>query len=203
MSNIALSPKAAKLMKLCDLEGHTRFYDLLRTSTPDSLCPAICMTEGCDNTQSQPAMRQQQQMSPLHRTGDCRRIGPVYLIVGNFAVRMVAERTGKSTNAQIFGAGLLGGRNQSRYLAGLVSGIASHSNAVAIAEAAARIRNPSQLPSASKRNPVAVVLIEAAMAIRVPMAPRTKLNRPVPVVRSVITRIVSTVTAAALMPPSN
>jgi hypothetical protein len=44
--------------------------------------------------QSQPAMRQQQQMSPLHRTGDCRRIGPVYLIVGNFAVRMVAERTG-------------------------------------------------------------------------------------------------------------
>src|SRR5262249_18714629 len=47
--------------------------------------------------------------------------------------------------------------NQSRYLAGLVSGIASHSNAVAIAEAAVRIRKPSQLPSASKRNPVAVV----------------------------------------------
>jgi hypothetical protein len=46
-----------------------------------------------------------------------------------------------------------------------------------------------------------VVLIEAAMAITVPMNPRIKLNRPVPVVRSVITRIVSTVTAAALMPP--
>ena len=48
-----------------------------------------------------------------------------------------------------------------------------------------------------------LLLIEAAMAIRVPMAPRTKLNRPVPVVRSVITRIVSTVMAAALMPPRN
>src|SRR5262245_17245477 len=93
--------------------------------------------------------------------------------------------------------------NQSRYLAGIVSGIAAHSKAVATAETAARIRKPSQWPRASKRKPVAVVLIEAAMAIRVPTAPRTKLNRPVPVVRSVITRIVSTVTAAALMPPSN
>jgi hypothetical protein len=34
----------------------------------------------------------------------------------------------------------------------------------------------------------------------VPTKPRTKLKRPVPVVRSVITRIVSTVTAAALTP---
>jgi hypothetical protein len=50
MSNIALSHKAAKLMKLCDLEGYKRLHDLLRASTTDSLCPAICMTEGCDNT---------------------------------------------------------------------------------------------------------------------------------------------------------
>jgi hypothetical protein len=61
--------------------------------------------------------------------------------------------------------------NQSRYLAGLVSGIANHSNALAMAEAAARIRKPSQWPSVSKRKPVAVVLIEAAMALRVPMNP--------------------------------
>src|SRR6516162_11580038 len=80
--------------------------------------------------------------------------------------------------------------NQSRYLAGIVSGNAAHNDAVAIAEAAARIRKPSHWPSPSKRKPVAAVLIEAAMAIRVPTAPRTKLNRPVPVVRSVITRIV-------------
>jgi hypothetical protein len=48
--------------------------------------------------------------------------------------------------------------NQSRYLAGFVSGIAAHSNAVATAEAATRIRKPSQWPSASKRKPIAVVL---------------------------------------------
>src|SRR6185437_2130806 len=42
--------------------------------------------------------------------------------------------------------------NQSRYLAGLVSGIATQSKAVAITEAAARIKKPSQLPSASKRS---------------------------------------------------
>ena len=77
--------------------------------------------------------------------------------------------------------------NQSRYLAGIVSGIAAHSNVVAMAEAAARIRKPSQWPSPWKINPVAVVLIEAAMAIKVPTDPRTKLNRPVPVVRSVST----------------
>ena len=50
MSTIALSHKAAKLMKLCDLEGYKRLHDLLRASTTDSLCPAICMTEGCDYT---------------------------------------------------------------------------------------------------------------------------------------------------------
>ena len=50
MSRIALSHKAAKLMKLCDLEGYKRLHDLLRASTTDSVCPAICMTEGCDYT---------------------------------------------------------------------------------------------------------------------------------------------------------
>jgi hypothetical protein len=37
-------------MKLCDLEGYKRFHDLLKGSASDSLCPAICMTEGCDYT---------------------------------------------------------------------------------------------------------------------------------------------------------
>ena len=50
MSRIALSHKAAKLMKLCDLEGYKRLHDLLKASTTDSVCPAICMTEGCDYT---------------------------------------------------------------------------------------------------------------------------------------------------------
>ena len=50
MSRIVLSPKAAKLMKLCELEGYKRLYDLLKACTADSVCPAICMTEGCDYT---------------------------------------------------------------------------------------------------------------------------------------------------------
>jgi hypothetical protein len=37
-------------MKLCDLEGYKRLHDLLRASATDSVCPAICMTEGCDYT---------------------------------------------------------------------------------------------------------------------------------------------------------
>jgi hypothetical protein len=48
--SIALSHKAAKLMKLCALEGYKRLHDLLKASASDSLYPAICMTEGCDYT---------------------------------------------------------------------------------------------------------------------------------------------------------
>ena len=36
MSRIALSPKAVKLMKLCELEGYKRLYDLLKACTADS-----------------------------------------------------------------------------------------------------------------------------------------------------------------------
>jgi hypothetical protein len=50
MSTIALSHKAAKLMKLCDLEGFDSFDDLLQAPVTDSVCPAICMTNGCDYT---------------------------------------------------------------------------------------------------------------------------------------------------------
>jgi hypothetical protein len=50
MSTIALSNKGAKLMKLCDLEGFNSLDDLLQAAVTDSICPAICMTEGCDST---------------------------------------------------------------------------------------------------------------------------------------------------------
>jgi hypothetical protein len=50
MSTMALSHKAAKLMKLCDLEGYKRLDNLLKASVTDSICPAICMTEGCGHT---------------------------------------------------------------------------------------------------------------------------------------------------------
>jgi hypothetical protein len=43
-------PQAAKLMKLCDLEGFDCLDDLLQAAATDSVCPAICMTEGCDYT---------------------------------------------------------------------------------------------------------------------------------------------------------
>ena len=49
MSTIVLSNKAAKLMKLCDAEGFERLEDLLALSISDIMCPAICMTEGCDH----------------------------------------------------------------------------------------------------------------------------------------------------------
>jgi hypothetical protein len=55
MSTIALSHKAAKLMKLCDIEGFRHVEDLLKASVTDSICPAICMTEGCDySTEMEP-----------------------------------------------------------------------------------------------------------------------------------------------------
>lgn len=51
MSNIALSQKAQKLMKLCDLEGFESLDDLLlAVALKDTACPAVCMTEGCDHT---------------------------------------------------------------------------------------------------------------------------------------------------------
>lgn len=50
MSTIVLSIKGAKLMKLCEAEGFECLDDLLTMSAADSVCPAICMTEGCDYT---------------------------------------------------------------------------------------------------------------------------------------------------------
>jgi hypothetical protein len=50
MSTIVLSNKGAKLMKLCQAEGLESINDLMALSVVDSVCPAICMTEGCDHT---------------------------------------------------------------------------------------------------------------------------------------------------------
>ena len=50
MSTIALAHKAVKLMTLCDHEGFDSLEDLLQAAATDSVCPAICMTEGCDHT---------------------------------------------------------------------------------------------------------------------------------------------------------
>jgi hypothetical protein len=50
LSTIALCQKAAKLMKLCDIEGIFGFDDLLQAAVTASVCPAICMTEGCEYT---------------------------------------------------------------------------------------------------------------------------------------------------------
>ncbi|MDB6147567.1 MAG: hypothetical protein JWO45_1231 [Spartobacteria bacterium] len=48
MTDVVLSNKGAKLMTLCEKEGFQTLDGLLRHAANDSLCPAICVTEGCD-----------------------------------------------------------------------------------------------------------------------------------------------------------
>ena len=50
MSTIVLSEKGAKLMRLCEIESFKKLDDLLALAAVDSVCPGICMTEGCDYT---------------------------------------------------------------------------------------------------------------------------------------------------------
>src|SRR5262245_60389182 len=64
--SIALSTKGAKLMKLCDIEGFETVADLLSATITDSVCPAICMTEGCDYTT---------EMEPDQCQGYCEECG--------------------------------------------------------------------------------------------------------------------------------
>jgi hypothetical protein len=73
MSNVVLSSKAEKLMKLCDLEGFKRLEDLIKASMSDSLCPAICMTEGCDHTT---------EMERDQREGYCEACGGNTMVAG-------------------------------------------------------------------------------------------------------------------------
>ena len=64
--SIALSHKAAKLMKLSEVEGFNSLDDLLEAAATDSVCPAICMTEGCDYTTD---------MEPDQTKGYCEACG--------------------------------------------------------------------------------------------------------------------------------
>ena len=66
VSTIALSSKAAKLMVLCDLEGFNSLDDLLQAAATDSVCLAICMTEGCNYTA---------EMEPDQDRGYCESCG--------------------------------------------------------------------------------------------------------------------------------
>jgi hypothetical protein len=66
MSSIALSHKAQKLMKLCDIEGFENVEAILFSSITDTVCPAICMTEGCDHTA---------ELEPDSREGYCEACG--------------------------------------------------------------------------------------------------------------------------------
>ena len=66
MFTIVLSIKGAKLMKLCEAEDVESLDDLLAMSIADSVCPAICMTEGCDYTT---------EMEPDQEEGYCEACG--------------------------------------------------------------------------------------------------------------------------------
>jgi hypothetical protein len=66
MPSIALSHKAQKLMKLCDIEGFENVEAILFSSITDSICPSICMTEGCDHTA---------ELEPDSREGYCEACG--------------------------------------------------------------------------------------------------------------------------------
>jgi hypothetical protein len=48
MSAMVLSNNASKLMMVCESEGFASIDDLLALVAADSVCPAICMSEGCD-----------------------------------------------------------------------------------------------------------------------------------------------------------
>jgi hypothetical protein len=73
MSTIALTQKGAKLMKLMDLEGFKRVEALIEAGLTDSVCPAICMTEGCDHTS---------EMEPDQRQGYCEACGGNTMVSG-------------------------------------------------------------------------------------------------------------------------
>jgi hypothetical protein len=45
---LVLTEKAKKLMRLCEVEGYETVHDLISAVATDTVCPAICMTEGCD-----------------------------------------------------------------------------------------------------------------------------------------------------------
>jgi hypothetical protein len=63
---LVLTTKAQKLMTLCEVEGYKNALDLVEAVWTDTVCPAICMTEGCDHTA---------EMEPDQREGYCEACG--------------------------------------------------------------------------------------------------------------------------------
>ncbi len=63
---LVLTEKAKKLIRLCEIQGHKDPHDLLQAVGCDSVCPAICMTEGCDYTAD---------MEPDQSEGYCEACG--------------------------------------------------------------------------------------------------------------------------------
>jgi len=53
-------------MQLCEIEGYKSPYDLFEAVGGDSICPAICMTEGCEHTA---------EMEPDQAEGYCEACG--------------------------------------------------------------------------------------------------------------------------------
>ena len=46
----AAEKRQAKLGRLVEIEGYDNLDDLLPAAVADSVCPAICMNDGCDYT---------------------------------------------------------------------------------------------------------------------------------------------------------
>lgn len=63
---LVLTEKARKLMRLCEIEGYENVVDLIQAVALDTVCPAICMTEGCQYTG---------EMEPDQREGYCESCG--------------------------------------------------------------------------------------------------------------------------------
>ena len=47
--SIVLSSRAAKLMRLCAANGYETYEDFVRACALRTVCPAICMTDGCEH----------------------------------------------------------------------------------------------------------------------------------------------------------
>ncbi len=63
---LVLTEKAKKLMRLCEIEGYENAHDLIHAAAFDTVCPAICMTEGCEYTA---------EMEPDQTEGYCASCG--------------------------------------------------------------------------------------------------------------------------------
>lgn len=76
-TDIPAEKRQAKLKLVVELEGYPGLDELLRDASIDSLCPSICMNEGCDYTAqyegdqregcpSQPRTANRRVATPLH-----------------------------------------------------------------------------------------------------------------------------------------